>query len=402
MLSNQLKIRLLLLFVQKLATSSIIPFIALYLTDLSNTKVSSIILMISLCLNIFFSFIGGRISDRYNKKKIVVITSLSIFFTYLLLFFTLINHYNHITLIVILYCLSESILGILSSSQNSLTLENLTDNQRKPFSRYQYWIGNVALSIGLLLGGSLYGEYTPILFLSLSLAYIIISATTLFFIRSNETISKSKTSETSKTYYSEILRDWRYLLLILSLSLVIFAEYLLSSYVVVRLEKSFSPINFWGIYITGVNVFTIIMIINTLTVVIFSLPISKLVSSFSVNKALILGGILYTLGYSIVIGSNTFTILIIFIFIASIGEIIYSPIVNSEKVKLIPKSKRGTYSAIDGLVYQFGNLLSRLCLAFAFIFSPYFFSVLACVIMLIGFIIIFVIINITRKINFLT
>ncbi|MGM7693018.1 hypothetical protein ACS65S_13340 [Staphylococcus saprophyticus] len=166
----------------------------------------------------------------------------------------------------------------------------MTDNQRKPFSRYQYWIGNVALSIGLLLGGSLYGEYTPILFLSLSLAYIIISATTLFFIRSNETISKSKTSETSKTYYSEILRDWRYLLLILSLSLVIFAEYLLSSYVVVRLEKSFSPINFWGIYITGVNVFTIIMIINTLTVVIFSLPISKLVSSFSVNKALILGG----------------------------------------------------------------------------------------------------------------
>ncbi|MGM7693019.1 hypothetical protein ACS65S_13345 [Staphylococcus saprophyticus] len=70
MLSNQLKIRLLLLFVQKLATSSIIPFIALYLTDLSNTKVSSIILMISLCLNIFFSFIGGRISDRYNKKKL--------------------------------------------------------------------------------------------------------------------------------------------------------------------------------------------------------------------------------------------------------------------------------------------------------------------------------------------
>lgn len=46
--------------------------------------------------------------------------------------------------------------------------------------------------------------------------------------------------------------------------------------------------------------------------------------------------------------------------IATVGEIIYSPIVSEQRFKIIPKAKRGTYSAVNALGIHFSETLARL------------------------------------------
>ncbi len=45
--------------------------------------------------------------------------------------------------------------------------------------------------------------------------------------------------------------------------------------------------------------------------------------------------------------------------IATVGEIIYSPIVSEQRFKIIPKAKRGTYSAVNALGIHFSETLAR-------------------------------------------
>ncbi len=41
--------------------------------------------------------------------------------------------------------------------------------------------------------------------------------------------------------------------------------------------------------------------------------------------------------------------------IATVGEIIYWPIVSEQRFKIIPKAKRGTYSAVNAFSISLGN-----------------------------------------------
>lgn len=46
--------------------------------------------------------------------------------------------------------------------------------------------------------------------------------------------------------------------------------------------------------------------------------------------------------------------------VATVGEIIYSPIVSEQRFKIIPKAKRGTYSAVNALGIHISETLARL------------------------------------------
>lgn len=69
--------------------------------------------------------------------------------------------------------------------------------------------------------------------------------------------------------------------------------------------------------------------------------------------------LIYIVGYSGLTYLNQFGLLVVFMIIATVGEIIYSPIVSEQRFKIIPKAKRGTYSA-NALGIHFSETLARL------------------------------------------
>lgn len=45
--------------------------------------------------------------------------------------------------------------------------------------------------------------------------------------------------------------------------------------------------------------------------------------------------------------------------IATIGEMVYSPILEENRFKMVPSHKRGTYSAVHALGFNLAELLAR-------------------------------------------
>src|SRR5699024_11341750 len=90
--------------------------------------------------------------------------------------------------------------------------------------------------------------------------------------------------------------------------------------------------------------FTVIIIINTLVVVTLTFTVNRLITG-SYNKYIfVLGILLYTVGYSLITASNSFLLLCIFAVIATLGELIYSPIQNAQRFLMIPNDQRSKYA----------------------------------------------------------
>lgn len=83
--------------------------------------------------------------------------------------------------------------------------------------------------------------------------------------------------------------------------------------------------------------------------------------------------------------------------IATIGEILFSPTYEMEKIKLIPANQRGSHSALDGLVITSSELLSRIFLIIGTLVLPIVMSFIIFLFTSVGFIILLLIV---KKQNF--
>lgn len=384
-----LKARLLTLFLQKTVMSSVMPFMALYFTELYNSSISGSLLIFSLLINFISLLIGGRIADSFNKKRLVLV--LMIF--NVIIFFTMSasSYYEShlIYLFILAYFLQQIISGLILPSQEALALISVTDENREKYSTYQYWLNNVSLSIGVIIGGLFYESSKEILFLILSLViiisiFIVLRYVDEDYIDNQKFIWRNILIDTYESY-KIAFRDKYYTLLLLGFSLVLLIELSMNNYVIVRLKEQFHTIEFWNFSIDGVLMFSILIVINTVIVAIFSLYVGMLSEKLKFKNAIYISIATYSIGYMIIMFSNNIYILIIFMILASIGEMIYAPKYTSLRVSLIPKERRGSYSSVSALSSQFSSLLSRLTLVLYAFTTPISISLVLFILSILGF-----------------
>ncbi|MGA9233038.1 MAG: MFS transporter, partial [Exiguobacterium oxidotolerans] len=123
---------------------------------------------------------------------------------------------------------------------------------------------------------------------------------------------------------------------------------------------------------------------NTILVVCLTFFIQRLASRFSSRKTLVAGLTLYLVGYMTVTSANSMTVLLTFIFIATIGELLYSPTLNAEKANMMPEDKRGAYSAFAGTSHAGADLISRSTIILGAVLAPFMMSVYIGLIVFLG------------------
>ncbi len=74
-----IRIRLLLLFITSLATMAVIPYLIIYLSQQVGTLITGILFLFVMLANVIGSLIGGFISDRIGRKKVILSAELIIF-----------------------------------------------------------------------------------------------------------------------------------------------------------------------------------------------------------------------------------------------------------------------------------------------------------------------------------
>lgn len=98
--------------------------------------------------------------------------------------------------------------------------------------------------------------------------------------------------------YKLVLKDCNYMLLILGFSIIMMGEFLIFLYIVIRLKDQFEIISI-GLYdIIGVKMLVILLMINMVVVILFMYLILKVVLKIDFKKVLIIGLLIYIVGYS--------------------------------------------------------------------------------------------------------
>lgn len=394
-LSVTLRVRIICNFFQELITTAFLPFIALYLSDMTSQTIAGIFLTALVILNFPISILGGYFVEKFPKKKTILLYQLFMSFMLVFMSLTINNDLRNI----LIFCLCYSVFNIMWSLQypamDTVIMDAITPNIENYIYKIDYWLTNIAIALGALLGGIFYNYNKSLLLIISALIFFLVYISLLKWLPKDSAKKNYNTLKISNlfTSYKPVFKDYRFIILSLSFSIIMMGELSASSYISIRLKNEFQPLNFFTINIDGVKMYSLLMVVNTLVVIICTLFISKIVMKFNNKIILIFGLSLYIIGYSSITFLNEFYLLIIFMVIATFGEIIYAPLYEEERFKIIPKEKRGTYSAISSLGFNLSELLARLGILLGVFLTPLGMSVYMLIILSIGGLLMFLSIN---------
>ncbi|MFZ8165250.1 MDR family MFS transporter [Staphylococcus aureus] len=371
-LSTTLKVRLISNFLQLIITTAFIPFIALYLTDMLSQSIVGIYLVGLVVLKFPLSIISGYLIEIFPKKLLVLIYQATM--VIMLVFMGIFG--SHQLWQIIGFCVAYAIFTIVWGLQfpvmDTLIMDAITEDVEHYIYKISYWMTNLSVAIGALLGGLMYGYSMLLLFLIAACIFLIVLFILYIWLPQDRNQVKQSDDKRHASHYQKlqimnifrsyklVLKDRNYMLLISGFSIIMMGEFSISSYIAIRLKNQFETISIGSYDITGAKMLAILLMINTVVVILLTYSISKVVLKIDFKKALITGLLIYIVGYSGLTYLNQFGLLVVFMIIATVGEIIYSPIVSEQRFKIIPKAKRGTYSAVNALGIHFSETLARL------------------------------------------
>ncbi|MGW8753692.1 MDR family MFS transporter [Bacillus wiedmannii] len=385
---QNIKVRLITSFFNRAVTSAVMPFMALFFAQEINKVWAGLFLILTVILSFFSNLIGGYISDRFQRKKILLLTSFSSTLMFLFMTLSLYPTDKMIWLFAIAYVGFIITSSLERPSMQAIIIDSTTPENRKAVYTIDYWLMNLSMAIGAALGGFLYINHQQELFILLTCvsATVPIAYKIWLVTEVKECLEKRQENIVLDLIqnYKIAIQDRAFLRVVIGSTCIFAAEFSLNSYIGVRLSETFNPISIGNFEIVGVRMLSILNIQNMLLVVCLTFIVNKFTDHLSGKKALLLGLVLYGVGYVVVTSANTWYVLIIFNFIATVGELVYSPIRNAEQANMIPADKRGSYSAFAGLSDIGADLIARMTIIVGAFLIPTMMSVYIGMIVIIG------------------
>jgi MFS transporter, DHA1 family, multidrug resistance protein B len=385
---QNIKVRLITSFFNRAIASSVMPFMALFFAQHKGAVWAGIFLAITVIISFFINFIGGYISDRFPRKKIIILSSASSALMFALMTVSLLPDQKWIVLFAVSYVIFTITSSLGRPAVHAIIIDSTTSENRKRVYALDYWLVNLAMAIGAALGGLLYVNHQLELFITLTI--VSISLPVAYGIWLKDTRVKLLEKKHENIFidlfhnYKVAFQDKPFVMVVAGSMFIFAAEFSLNSYIGVRLAEEFKSIFIGDFEVAGVRMLSFLNIENMLMVVVLTFFVSKLTDKFSPRKMLLLGLLLYGAGYTIVTSANIWYVLIIFNAIATIGELIYSPIANAEKANMMPEDKRGSYSAFSNLGFNGADLIARGAIVLGAFLVPTMMSVYLGIILMAG------------------
>lgn len=382
-----IKVRLITSFFNRAVSFSIMPFMALLFVQAFNEVIAGAFLIAMVFVSFITNLLGGYLADRFSRKRLLVTTSALTALTFITMTISL--TFDWMLLFMVIYAVFSVTSNLGRPAMGAIIIDATTKENRQAVYALDYWLINLSIAIGTALGGWLYVSNQLLLFGILSFTSSVLPiAYYLFLDDTPRTWQRQKLRGVLTDIFTSYQLAWRdrpFVKVVFGSMCILAAEFSMGSYVAVRLADSFEPLSFAGWSINGVRMMSIINIENTLLVVTLTFIVQRLAKRLSPRRTLAAGLILYTIGYVVVTSANSMTALMVFIFIATIGELLYSPVLNTQKANMMPADQRGAYSAFAGTSFAGADLLSRSTILVGTFLIPSMMSVYLGLILLTGF-----------------
>lgn len=372
-----IKVRLITSFFNRAVSFAIMPFMALLFVKAFNEWIAGLFLISLVCLGYVVGLLGGYLADRFSRKQLLVVTSGLT--TGMFLIMTICLMMNQMVVFMMAYTVFTVTSNLGRPAMSAIIIDATTPENRKAVYALDYWLINLSIAIGTALGGWLYVSNQLLLFWVLTATSATLPIAYAIFLEDTKRTWKSQSLrlvlKDVMNSYQIAWRDRPFVKVVFGSMCILAAEFSMGSYVAVRLADSFEPISIEQWTVNGVRMMSLIQIENTLIVVGLTFLIQRLASRFSSRQALLGGLLLYTVGYAVITSSNSMTLLLGFMLIATFGELLYSPILNAEKANMMPEDQRGAYSAFAGTSFAGADFLSRSTILIGALLTPFMMSV---------------------------
>ncbi len=382
-----IKVRLITSFFNRAVSFSIMPFMALLFVKAFNEVIAGAFLIAMVFVSFITNLLGGYLADRFSRKRLLVTTSALTALTFITMAISL--TLDWMLLFMVIYAVFSVTSNLGRPAMGAIIIDATTKENRQAVYALDYWLINLSIAIGTALGGWLYVSNQLLLLWILSFTSSVLPiAYYLFLDDTPRTWQRQKLRGVITDIFTSYQLAWRdrpFVKVVFGSMCILAAEFSMGSYVAVRLADSFEPLSFTGWSINGVRMMSIINIENTLLVVTLTFIVQRLAKRLSPRRTLAAGLMLYTIGYVVVTSANSMTALMVFIFIATIGELLYSPVLNTQKANMMPADQRGAYSAFAGTSFAGADLLSRSTILVGTFLIPSMMSVYLGLILLTGF-----------------
>lgn len=353
----------------------IFPFLAIYFTMEINSSVAGVLLLINVFVQFVAGIYGGHLADVIGRRKLMITGEVLKVFAFLgmVLCNSPFFHSPWITFAMLLIIGVAQ--GLVNPAGEAMLIDVSTPENRAFMYSISYWANNLSMLIGIMVGGWFFVDYLFPLLVALLIMSFVTAWLTIILI--SETLARKEVPEKGSygllemfKSYGQVLHDYRFLLYTIGGIAIMSIEYQRGNYISVRLAEDFQHflVNFGPlgeVNLNGVQIVSVLTAVNTLFIVLFTVPIARWVTKRAQQPIMYVGFSLFAIGFAVCAFANSFIVLLIATAVLSIGELLYVPTRQTILATIVDDNKRGAYMAFNGIIFQIGKMIGSVSLVFA-------------------------------------
>ncbi|TXS01373.1 MFS transporter [Bacillus sp. SH7-1] len=362
---RNIKIRIITSFLTRAVSTMIFPFMAIYFSIKLGSAIAGALLLINVIASLVIGLYGGYVGDRLGRKKVMIIGQ-SIQVISIACMGVANSDYVDSPWLTFIFMLVNSLgSGLMNPATEAMLIDVSTPENRKVMYTINYWAINLSMAIGAIFGGLLFENFRLQLFIGLTVIAVITLYVMAVYMEevyvARKTVEKKNVLKDMADSYKVVMKDRAFLIFCAASICTLSLEFQVNNYLGVRLQQEFETVHFFfgngaTFDLTGIRMLSWISAENTILVVLCSALLIKMLKSFNDLKILYVGLFIYTIGFTILGASNSLWILLIAGLFQTVGEMMYVPVRQSIMADMVPNEARGSYMAINGMVFQVAKM----------------------------------------------
>ncbi|MEE3679331.1 MFS transporter [Bacillus safensis] len=355
-LHKNVKIRLIEILTSNVVYWTIAPFLTIYFSIHFGSKITGILLIINVIVGTLSSFIGGYLGDQFGRKIVLLSTELVKCLSYLIM--ALANSYFYEPIITfVMSVIITSCWSLSGPSSQAMVIDVTNHKDRKFVFTLSYWMTNLSISIGSIIGSIFFKNYFFHLLIAITICTFLNTLLINFFIEETYTSKKKKVNIKMNFLFSHLLqmfniykiifKDKVFLMFSLAGVFILSLEMQLENYIGIRISSNVENDAFFLWEIDGFQLLGLLKSENTILVLILSPLLMNFFKYAKRKYLLIISCLIFTLAYSALSYSLNIPILFILMFFITFSEVIWVPITQTYLAHLPPQDLRGSYLAFS-------------------------------------------------------
>ncbi len=334
-------------FIDGIGGTLLFPFFALYVTQRFGVGMTQagIVLGLFSIFGLFGSMLGGALTDRFGRRKLILFGL--VFSALSALSLGLVNEF---AMLIPLAVVVGSLQNIAGPAHGAMIADILPERQRSEGFGILRVVGNLAWIIGPTIGGFVAGYSYFALFVIDAVISCLVAV--LFYLYVPETKRQVQVPAHAGAPRESLVATFKgYRLVLRDYAFVAFmGAAMLMSIAYQQLYNSLSVYlrNVHGVAPQGYGV---LLTTSAVTVILLQFTISRWVKGRPPFLMLALGTLFYMVGFGMYGVVATFPLFMAAVVVITFGEMVVVPTIQVLVARFAPEALRGRYMAVFGMTY---------------------------------------------------